>query len=157
MAKTSTRKIYQQSNHLKDQIPLLPFMKSKDRSFFVREVRALIDTARQAEESTESQQTKSRLQNLIETWEELLMDIKHLPVRKLPVISTVAKTSPALTKFQMEDALHRFPSHRSRLASQVFSSGKVDPNSPVTIPLDPELRDIFDELSGIVDATGHTR
>lgn len=157
MAKTSTRNIYQQSNHLKDQIPLLPFMESKERTLFVKEVRALIDAARQAEQSATSQQTKSRLQNIIETWEELLIDIKHIPVRKLPVISTVAKTSPALAEFQIEDALHSFSSHRARLVSQVFSPGKVDPNSPVTIPLDPELRAIFDELSGIVDATGHTK
>ena len=58
MAKTSTRNIYQQSNHLKDQIPLLPFMESKERTLFVKEVRALIDTAQQAEESATSQQTK---------------------------------------------------------------------------------------------------
>src|SRR5438876_3247643 len=154
MTKTSTRSIYQQSNHLKDQIQLLPFMKSKERTLFVRKIRALIDAARQAEQSTTSQQAKSRLQNIIETWEELLIEIKHILVRNLPVISKVAKTSPALTEFRMEDAIHSFSSHRTHLASQVFSPGKVDPNSPVTVPLDPELRAIFDELSGIVDSTG---
>src|SRR6266480_938843 len=95
MAKTSTRSIYRQSKYLKDQIPELPFMKSRERTLFVRDVRALIDAARQAEESTESLHIKSRLQTLIDTWEELLIEVKHLHVRKLPVISKVAKTSPA--------------------------------------------------------------
>lgn len=156
MAKTSIQNIYQQSNYLKDQAPLVPFMKSKERTLFIKKLHALIDAVRQAEQTTTSQQTKSRLQKVIKIWEEVLMDINHLPTRQLPVISEVAKTSPALTEPKTEDA-DSFSLHRAHLASQIFSPGKVDPNSPVTIPLDPELRAIFDELSGIVDSTGHIK
>ncbi len=148
MPNTSIRSIYQQNHKLKDQLPRLPLMKRKERTIFLKKVQALIDAARQAEQSTKSQQTKSRLRKIIKTLEELLIDIKHMPTRNLPVISQVAKTSPALTEFSLEEqiteVIRSFPSY----VPGILSSSKVDPNSPVTIPSDPELRAIYNELSG---------
>ncbi len=150
MAKTSIRSIYQQSNYLKGKISLLPIMTGKELAIFVKEAQALVDAARQAEQSTSSQETKFRLQNTIETWEEFLIDVKHKPIRRLPVISQVAKTSPAPTEFPLEEQIteiiRNFPSYIPGILS---SSNKVDFNSPVTIPHDPELRAIYYELSGI--------
>ncbi len=149
MAKISTRSIYQQNDKLNEQVPLLPFMKREELAIFVYEAQALIGAARQAEQSTMSQETKIRLQNIIETWEELLIDIKRMPIRRPPVISQVPKTSPAPTEFSLEEQIteiiRSFPSY----IPGILSSSKVDFNSPVTIPHDPELRAIYNELSGI--------
>ena len=162
MANISTRSIYQQNNLLTEQLPLLPFMKKKERNLFVEEVQAFIDGARQAERSTKSPQTKSRLQNIIEAWEKFLIDIKHIPVRKLPVISKVDKTSQALIEVPVEESstnefIRSFSAHVARLVSQIMSPSKVDPNTPMTIPHDPELRAIYDELYGIVDTKGRSK
>src|SRR5258708_18023772 len=135
MAKISMKSIYQQNDKFKDQIPLVPFMKSEERTILVKEIQALIDTAREAEESTPFQDIKKQLENIIETWEKFLIDIKRMPIRKLSVISQVAKTSPTLTaevprEEQITEYIRRFPSY----AGHILSSGKVNPNSPVTIP-----------------------
>ncbi len=73
----------------------------------------------------------------------------QIPLRKLPVISQVTKTSPDLIEFSLEEQIteiiRSFPSY----VPSILSSGKVDPNSPVTIPYDLELHAIYDELSSI--------
>ncbi len=112
----------------------------------MKEVQALIVDARQAEQDTKSKQTKSELQRLIKTFEGLLIDIKNMPTRELSIISQVAKTSPALTGFSLEESftelIRNFPSYRPG----ILSSSKVAPNSPVTKPTKPELRAIYEEL-----------
>src|SRR5713101_2485778 len=92
----------------------------------------------QAEQSIQSQQTKSQLQDIIETWEEFLIDINHIPVRLLPVISQVAKTSPAPTQFSLEEQITEFIRSYPSYVPGILSSSKVEPNSPVTITDDPE-------------------
>src|SRR5947208_4489837 len=141
MTKTSIRNIFQQSNLLEDQLPLIPFMKGRKRTIFVKEVQALLDAARQAEQRTKSQQTKSRLQDLIETWEELLIEITYIPAREPLLISQFAKTSPTPIESYAEDAfVYSSSMDKANLTSQIFSPGKVDPNSPLPILFDPELR-----------------
>jgi hypothetical protein len=157
MANISIRSIYQQSNILEDRLPLVPFMRDKERSLFVKEVQALIDAAKRTGEAVSSPRTKSRLQNLIETWEELLIDIASIPVQMPPLISEAAKTSPSLIKAGVKTSpssefTHSFSA--PPFASEIMSSRKLAPNSYVTIPHDPEVRAFLDKLFGIVDAEG---
>lgn len=149
MSDTSIRSIYQQNNKLKDQLPLLPLMKREERTIFVKEVQALLDAARQAEQHTKSQQTKYRLRKIIKTLEELLIDIKHMPTRELTVISQVTKTSPVQTEFSLEEQITEIIASLPSYIPGILSSSKVDPDSTVTIPTDPELRAIYNELAGI--------
>jgi hypothetical protein len=153
MAKTSIRGIYRQSDLLKDQLPLLPLMRSKERTMFVKEVQALLDATRQAEQTATSLQTKSRLQNIIATWEELLVDIKHKIFRNLPVISKADNTSLAHADFHGKEAspnefIRSISSQVASLLSHMFSPDKVDLSVPVSAPDDPELRAIHDEVYG---------
>lgn len=153
VAKTSNKNsIYQQNDKLKNQIPLWPFIRDKKRrSIFVEEVQSQIDALREAEQRSKSQKTKSRLQNMIETWEEFLVDNKRIPVQTSLIISGVDKTSPALIKVEVGESstnefLRSYASHVARLTSQISSPSKVDPNLPLTIPHDPGLSAIYDEV-----------
>ncbi len=145
-AEISHQSIYQERDRLEEQLPNVPFMTREERTIFMKEVQALIVDARQAEQDTKSKQTKSELQRLIKTFEGLLIDIKNMPTRELSIISQVAKTSPALTGFSLEESftelIRNFPSYRPG----ILSSSKVAPNSPVTKPTKPELRAIYEEL-----------
>ncbi len=153
MAKTSIRGIYRQSDLLKDQLPLIPLMRSKERTMFVKEVQALLDATRQAEQTATSLQTKSRLQNIIATWEELLVNINHKIFRNLPVISKADNTSLALADFHGREAspnafIRSISSQVASLLSHMFSPDKVDLSVPVSAPDDPKLRAIHDEVYG---------
>jgi hypothetical protein len=155
MAKISIRSIYQQSNILEDRLPLVPFMRDKERTLFLKEVQALIDASKRAEEDTSSPRTKSRLQNLIETWEELMIDIAYIPVNMPPLISEAPKTSQSLVRAGVKTSPSSEIPHSlssSPFVSEIISPRKRAPNSSVTIPHDPEDRAFLDELFGIVDA-----
>lgn len=155
MAKISIRSIYQQSNILEDRLPLVPFMRDKERALFVKKVQALIDTAKRAEEVTSSPRTKSRLQNLIETWEDLMIDIAYIPVNMPPLISEASKTSPSLVRAGVKTSPSSEITHILSLppfVPEIMSPRKLAPNSSVTIPHDQEVRAFLDELFGIVDA-----
>lgn len=153
MAKITTKSIYKESSRLKNKILLAPFMRNEERTEFIKEMQTLIAAAQQAEQITNSQETQSRMQKIVEIWEDILIDTKHIFADNLPVISSGAKTSLVPVEFHLQSS-HSFSSHRTRLASQILSPSKVDPHLPVTVPRDPELRALFDELYGIVDAGG---
>src|SRR5713226_1774398 len=99
VAKTSSKSsiyhIFQLNDKLSDQIPLLPLMKRKRGKLyfvkFVKDAQFIIDASREAEQRSKSQRTKSKLQNIIETWEELLVESKLVPVPMPLVISEVDK------------------------------------------------------------------
>lgn len=151
MNKISIRGIYQQSNILEDRLALVPFMRGKERALFIKEIQALIDAAKRAEEATSSPRIKSRLQNLVETWEELMIDIASIPANMPPLISEAPKRSPSL----VGAGVKAFQSSEiTPFSSGIMSSRKLAPNSSVTIPHDPEVRAFLDELFGIVDAEG---
>jgi hypothetical protein len=155
MAKISIRNIYQQSNLLEEQLPLIPFMKAKWRNIFVKEIQILLDAARQAEQNTTSHKTKSRLQDIVEAWEELIIKIKNIPTREPLLISQLAKTSHTSNEIEEEDFFaYNSSKRKARFASQIFSPGKVDLNSPLPVLFDPKLRALHDELSGIIDVKG---
>lgn len=159
-AKASTKSsIYQQNDKLKSQIPLWPLLQKnkKRRTIFVEEVQTLIGAAREAEQRSKSQQIKSRLQNIIETWEEFLVDVNRLPVQTPRIIFGVDRISPTPIKVEAKEPptheyLSNYASHINRLTSQIFSPSKVDPDISLTIPRNPGLRAIYEEAYSIIDA-----
>lgn len=159
MAKTSIRRIFQQNKALKEQMPLVSFIKGKERTLFYEEIEILIDAAQQAIHTTKSQETKTRLQNIVEMWEAFL---EHPETNNLPVISKTPKTSRALIGVEVEDSsgsdfLHDFISHVTRLISHLWSPNKIDPDAPVPFLYNPELRAISDEFYGVTGAKGEKK
>ncbi len=156
MARTSITSIYQQNNQLEDQLQFLQLMQRKERNRFLKEVKALVDAARHAVERTKSQQTKIRLLTIIETWENFLRNPKKITSRNLHVISGVEKTSLALSDFQVNENaagkfIRNFSERLTHLVFNILSPGKIDVDSPVSEPRDPELRAIYDELFGTIE------
>jgi len=151
---SSAKSVYQQSDKLEERLLLLPFMESKERNIFVEELRSLIAAARQSKLNTKSDSTKNRLQIIIEAWEELLGNISSTSTSKLTILSQSDKTSQSPTKIRAEESsIKEFGrAMQSHLPSQILSPSKVDANSRSSIPHDPVLRAIFDELYGIIDS-----
>lgn len=162
MAEISTKKIYRLNEQLEEQLPLWTFMSIKKQAIFVKDIRALIVVARQCEINTKTERVKNRLRNIIENWEDFLDLIENESNEDFAMISRFDKTSATPSKNRAEEHsiisfVRSIPLNISKLISQSMSDNKFDLTSPVSIPHNPELRAIYDELYGAIDSRGETK
>jgi hypothetical protein len=162
MPEISMRKIYRQNEKLEEQVPLWAQMNSKKQTTFLKEVQALIVAARQTASNAQTEEVKNRLISIIETWEKILSIIDNIYNEDYDIISRFDKASATSTRNRAkEDSIINFvrniPSYTSQLISQSMSNNKFGSNSPVSIPHNPELRAIYDELYGTIDSTGDAK
>lgn len=159
MNKTSAKSIYQKNVKLEEQLSLWPFMKKKERNVFLQEIHAFVIVARETEQSSKTKKTKAQLLDIIEMWEEFLNDNQFTSAHAPAIISKFNKTSSApsestATESSLSDFVRSIWSSVGRLISQPLSPTKIDPSSPASIPRNPELRTIYEDFYGIVDAKG---